>query len=115
MVGYVIGNYVTPDNDQITVTRSEGDLLRHFGLIGAIFVAYWFPYAYMARWVGGHRSFLTHFPVISTLVRLVYLLIPLMIYEREWFRNENFLLGLLGVWIGLSLSDFLHWILDAIT
>jgi uncharacterized metal-binding protein len=112
--GYLLGRYIDPDIDQLVVTNAEGRLLRELGLIGAIIVAFLFPYAYMSRWVGGHRSFLTHFPVISTALRLLYILVPLMMYKWSLFENENFLLFLLGTWIGLSISDFTHWILDVL-
>lgn len=62
---------------------------------------YWYPYARMFS----HRSFFTHFPVVGTMIRLVY--------GGWWF------LWLLPVWSGAPVflalviaADALHWVMD---
>ena len=73
---------------------------------------YWYPYSRLIY----HRSVLSHLPVLSTLIRLLYIY-PLLL----------FCLWLLGItlaelppatgWIflGLALSDTVHTLLDKAT
>lgn len=107
--GYLLGRVVEPDLDQISITSSEGIMLRRFGCLGALWVMYWFPYS----WVMPHRSVASHFPGISTAVRMLYLFWPiLMLLAYTQSFDEVAALVTFGVFVGLSLSDAIHWALD---
>jgi uncharacterized metal-binding protein len=78
------------------------------------------PYALMIR----HRSPLSHCPVIGTLGRLAYLVLPLWVMvelgllaagQREPLFYPTLRHVTLGAaWVaGLMISDALHWLLDS--
>lgn len=106
--GSLLGTILTPDLD---IPRGPAAGSRRAGCLGMFWGLYWAPYSMLLP----HRSPVSHWPVISTAVRLLYcygLLLPL------WY-----LLGALGqlptayrllpwVFLGLAAADTLHWILD---
>lgn len=63
-----------------------------------------------------HRSFITHFPFVSTLIRLIFVfIIPFVIgdsYLQINFIGNGWLWFWVGIWIGLSQADSIHWYLD---
>lgn len=113
-IGYLIGAYLNPDSDQISVTLGEGMAMRRFKIFGVLFVAYWTIYAYIMQMVGGHRSFWTHFPYISTFIRMMYGLIPFWVWffytKSDLYYWE--IVAFCGVWVGLGISDNIHYYLD---
>lgn len=111
LVGYILGDIIEPDLDQIGITASEGRVIRILGLPGVFWAAYWLPYA----WIMPHRSFFSHFPGISTITRMIYIFtIPLL---ALWYYNllQPWMVGVLfWLWVGLTLSDIIHWCLDTL-
>ena len=107
-VGYALGRWIDPDLDQIAITGAEGRVLHELGIFGKVFVAY--STLYGAVFYKHHRSFLTHFPGVSTSIRLGYFFWWLyfaidILYDWEiWFG--------FGVFIGLSFADLIHYLLD---
>lgn len=98
-IGSLIGLILTPDLDQAE---------SHRGLWKRI----WWIYGRMFS----HRSFLSHFPVISTIIRLLYIFsIPAFIIW--WYVNipESYLHLILIIIIGLIASDTIHYIADILT
>lgn len=107
---------VNPDTDVPTFTTSEWKLVKIFAPIGYAHALFWHYYAVAIP----HRSFLSHFPLISTLIRLIYfLIVSYMLIE--------FLLPPLGIdyiiyygvlsryiifVIPFAINDILHWIRD---
>ena len=111
ITGYVMGYFIDPDLDQVSVTSAEGRLLRTFGCFGAVMVGYWFPYGHLMK----HRSFWSHFPGISTAMRIAYgfwWIVPILYHYS--LINNNLLLIVLWIWVGLSLADTIHYILDGV-
>ncbi len=75
-------DFIDPDLDLISITKSEGDMLRtmkrfKLGFIGALFVSWWFLYAYIISLVGSHRSKWSHSLVVGTIGRQVWFNIPI--------------------------------------
>ena len=62
---------------------------------------YFYPYSRRFH----HRSFWSHFPVVSTLIRLAYLGWPLLFLSPDWNLVGHF-------FAGMALSDAFHWVLD---
>jgi len=111
VASYALEYIVNPDLDQPGLTRAEGHVMRSLGCFAAPWVGYWTMYGVIfKRW---HRSAITHFPVLSTLFRLVYLLaIPACYYKP--------LLGFIqahwvAILLGLSLGDAFHYIADLLS
>ena len=93
---------VQPDLDQIDNSGYYG--LYILEKTGGLFTSkvwrlYWTPYSRFQ-----HRSFWTHFPVISTIVRLIY--------GGWWFLP--FLVNEPGsIFVALVIgADFVHWVMD---
>lgn len=116
-VGYYLGSYIDPDLDLPTRTHAE-NMWRRTRIFWPMNI-WWRMYAVLARFMGGHRSYLTHAPFISTAIRFVWFLFPgfmlafaLGLLRVEWMGL--LLAWLLGVYIGLSLSDTVHTLFDLI-
>lgn len=98
-VGCLLGLWLSPDLDIDGITYSE-TLLP--GLIGVLFRAYWWPYAKLIP----HRHWLSHAPVISTTLRIIYAFWWFAFLDVHWF------VVLAPVWCGLMFSDAAHWLMD---
>ncbi len=120
--GTLAGLFLTPDLDIDAGSMSEEEVRRISPLGENIWWVYWFPY----RWLIPHRSFLSHFPIIGTFGRLLYLSIPyLTILGITYVAAPGVfgLLGFAGLWLlffsyfqmfvlGLASSDLLHFFMD---
>ena len=128
--GCALGVLLTPDLDVPGPTYSVYQIRRlagkaeHFAVF--LWRLLWLPYARLIP----HRSYWSHFPVFSTLLRLAYLLLPLFgLLLGLWF--SSFVTGpvfpmsqvtgwlLHSTWLswafaGLVISDSLHWLFDLI-
>jgi uncharacterized metal-binding protein len=108
--GCLAGVLITPDLDVDEPTRSHYVVGKTFGLLPfVIWRLLWLPYGKLI----GHRAFISHFPIVGTSVRLLYLAAAWMILRA--------LFGLaapLAPWwlphavTGLLVSDTLHWLAD---
>lgn len=116
-LGCFLGIVLSPDLDQESWTYSEW-VLRKVPVVGWILswlmFIYWYPYSKAFR----HGNWMTHVPVISTVLRLAYALsVPLLVMALwdvellvEIFPTLQYMLGY--VFIGLCVSDTAHWIRD---
>lgn len=117
-LGCLIGVFLTPDLDIDRVRILSSSVM---GKVGNIWRTYWYVYS---RWLP-HRSFLSHFPIVGTLVRLAYLgLLPLTINLFCYYSgNESYnLQEVVGFvwdmrWIvaGLTIADLLHYLMDIVS
>jgi len=104
LFGYGLGYYFDPDMDQVSITQAEGRLMRHFKILGYVIVGYTTIYGAVFRKL--HRSFITHFPYISTGIRFVYLFWWLYFIPILW---EVWMLEFwVGVYFGMSQADAGH-------
>lgn len=117
-IGSLSGMFLSPDLDQDGKTRSELVIIRKWPIIGHLFFVYWYFYAIAIP----HRHWSSHFPVVGTLLRLLYC-VPLFLLAGYGLRQINVDLEPLvtillqwGKWfvIGLALSDFMHWLRDSL-
>jgi uncharacterized metal-binding protein len=137
-IGVLAGLFIGPDWDVDGGNISDYHARKSLGVLPAAIFSFWkAPYAIALR----HRSFTSHFPIISTLVRIAYIFFPILIVL---FRNQNtkhgriifrsvlsqvlsipfislmyFLLPYAYPWgayviAGLILSDTLHFLMDTI-
>ena len=86
-------------------------------LVGAVFgkklrkvwEMYWYPYSKIMP----HRSFLSHLPVLSTAIRLIYIGMPIYILLNllgiSWGNDLQY------VMFGLVSVDALHFVMDIVT
>lgn len=113
--GLVAGHLVTPDIDHHHTTIEEGRFLRVFGLLGWLWIAFWWPYRQVFR----HRGW-SHTVPVGTLSRVLYLAGPA--YLLYWFSGATlspeqiaylppFTLAFLAGWM---LQDLVHLALDGL-
>ena len=112
--GYGLGRWIDPDLDQVSISSSEGRMMNDFKILGYVLVGYWTVYGAIFR--RHHRSFLTHFPVVSTAIRLAYLCWWLFFVYRwlDWSFTVGHALSWFGILIGLSIADGLHYVADVL-
>lgn len=116
-LGCVTGVLVSPDLDVDGGNESDFIIRRKLGCLPALlWRAFWTPYAKLVP----HRSPVSHFPVLGTLVRVGYMTTPLLL--TAWALNANLAslppavwLALRGWLTGLILVDALHAVMDALT
>lgn len=113
IMGYSLGYYLDPDFDQEMTTSGKWRMMRTFKILGAFISGWFIPYGYLFK----HRSFLSHFPGISTGIRLMWLAVfPLFIFLAYTLIQLG--LGMIlfplsfGIWLGLSLADTIHALAD---
>ncbi len=114
ILGYLFGRYCDPDWDIATGSSAEFRAINELKIFG--YVLYGISSFYGAVFMRHHRSMITHFPVLSTVIRLIFLFwwIGLLYYfnviQFDWWQLW---LGL-GIIFGLSESDLNHWLCDSI-
>lgn len=112
--GCMSGIFLSPDMDVDAGFLGHKFVDRYLGrIVGTIWRALWWPYAALVP----HRSWLSHAPVISTSLRLVYWY---AIYAVACivFKWPVWVPGIvIGGWLylGLVVSDVLHYITDIIS
>jgi uncharacterized metal-binding protein len=100
MCGGLVGLILTPDLDQSESRRSLWGLL-------------WWPYGKAIS----HRDIWSHFPILSTIIRIIYLFsVPLFVLWwyfpiENWIHWDWIIYGILG----LMASDTIHFLADMIT
>jgi len=105
-LGALAGIILSPDLDVDHRTESERLFYRVGWLPGILFYGYWLPYALLIP----HRHPVSHWPIVGTIGRLLYLL-PLwgaawtFTGFPPWVYTWAFVGGLMG-------SDTLHWLRD---
>lgn len=118
-IGLGLGFLLSPDLDVDGGFIAFGKLKRIpvvGRLLASVWRIAWYPYALLMP----HRSFLSHFPIFSTLIRYCYLF--LVAYAISFlFRYDEQLLAWITVvgfrtWLlilyGNTLADSSHWIMD---
>jgi hypothetical protein len=113
LVGYSLGRWCDPDWDLMGTNNAEGRMVNEIPLLGHILYGVSSSYGSIFRRY--HRSWITHFPVLSTIVRLVFLLAVPFGYLDAY--GINFIGGgwvwlWVGLLAGLSHADGIHWWLD---
>ena len=113
MLGYLFGVICDPDWDEMGATGSEGRMVK-VPILG--WLMYGISSIYGAMFRRHHRSFLTHFPGVSTAIRILFVFFwipPLYFFGIVKWTGWSIDLYT-WFWIGLSFGDFLHWAADMI-
>lgn len=114
--GFLFGKICENDLDLVSISGSEGMAMRKFGILGMIWVMFWFPYGFVMSNTLGHRNLFSHFPGISTVIRMIYLLwFPVILYCQYFVVDIYLILPLLSSFIGLTISDTIHYFLDIVS
>lgn len=110
--GYSFHRYCDNDWDILGTNKAESRAIHELWILG--YLIYGISSIYGAIFMRHHRSIQTHFPVVSTIIRLVFLFwwIPLMIYLNHWIVQTWQWFIFFGFWWGLSQADAIHWLAD---
>ncbi len=111
--GYSAGRYFDPDIDLMGCSACEGRLVNELPVIGHLLFGATSAYGSIFR--GHHRSFITHFPVVSTLIRIIFVgFVPFLLCDNLGINliGNGWHKFWLGFWAGLSTADFIHFWLD---
>ena len=111
------GTVLSPDLDHDWRTESEQILWRLSPALGLPFTVAWSAYAFAVP----HRSFFSHFPIVGTLGRLLYVAALLWLAQVHlravgldvdafWFTENP--RPVLAMCCGLAVADCLHWLMD---
>lgn len=111
-VGYAMGRWVDPDWDLMGVSTTEANMIHDFPVLGYFLFGYSSIYGVFFR--RHHRSFITHFPFVSTLGRLIFLFwwAILLVVKYHYTVSSWEWLFIIYAFIGLSVADMIHWLLD---
>jgi uncharacterized metal-binding protein len=126
-VGSLVGIFVTPDLDLSNAGIVQGALIRkRVGWFGErAWKWFWKGYSESCK----HGQFMSHFPIFSTIVRLLYvyfwlIFLPDILILRLFVPNLNLIGDLVwwgtiifepGILLGLIASDTVHFGLDKLT
>ena len=115
-IGCLTGLIIDPDLDIENITRSEWQVIKRFWIFGMLWVVFWYPYARAIP----HRSPLSHWPLVGTAGRVLYLLL--------WIKLLGMILdvpvpiqlivtnSLFMIWFyGLAVADTAHFIMDVVS
>lgn len=107
--GILLGVFVSPDLDIPRMTQPK----KAMGYFSYLWHLFWLPYAKLIT--QGHRSFLSHSPLIGTLVRFLYLIAPIYLVLLFGFEKDISVYASIFVplFCGLCIADLVHIILDA--
>ena len=107
-IGYCFGDFIDPDWDLMGATNAEGRVVK-IPIVG--WLIYGISSVYGAIFRKHHRSFITHFPLVSTIIRIIFVFfwIPLLYYFKIFTYQKWQGLIYLWFWFGLSFADGLHW------
>jgi uncharacterized metal-binding protein len=111
-LGYSFHRFVDNDADLMGTSSSEGRLVNELKFVGAILFGFLSVYGAIFRRY--HRSIITHFPFLSTAIRLAFVFwwIPLLYYFKLITYRSWQLDFLIWFWVGLSQADATHYIAD---
>jgi len=113
LAGYSLGRWIDPDWDLMGTNNAEGRLVNELPVVGHYLFGKSSMYGSAFRKF--HRSFITHFPGISTAIRLAFVgYEPFIIgdYFGINFIGDGWHKFWIGLWVGLSQADAIHWFLD---
>lgn len=113
IVGYSCGRWIDPDWDIFGSNNAEGRMVNEIPILGHFLYGVSSTYGSIFR--RKHRSIITHFPGLSTIVRLVFVLaVPFIVgdYVGINFIGNGWISFWVGLWTGLSQADAIHYLLD---
>jgi uncharacterized metal-binding protein len=114
VAGYYLGLLIDPDWDMPRKNTEAKKRWKKIPLLGRLMNGWIHLYGMTSQsLLGGHRSLLTHTPLVSTLIRVGWVTAPILVIVWVWVGafpipgNE-----LAALILGLSLSDTIHFIAD---
>lgn len=113
LAGYSFHRYCDNDWDIFGSNNAEGRMVNEIPILGHFMYGVSSTYGSFFR--RHHRSFWTHFPIVSTAIRLAFVgFVPFILgdYYGINFIGNGWAMFHLGFLAGLSQADGIHWFLD---
>jgi len=113
LLGYSFHRYCDNDLDLMGVSGSEGRMVNELPIIGHLMFGVSSAYGSLFR--RHHRSFITHFPWVSTLIRLLFFFFVPFVCLDAWGVNligNGWIWLWVGFWAGLGHADAIHYYFD---
>lgn len=111
--GVLFGLLVHPDRD-LRVSKIDFDIAGYTFGLGLLWPIFWYPYSSL---IPRHRHPLSHWPIVGTLGRCLYLglLVTIATYLLGYGVLDPFSFWwMIPAGLGLASSDTLHWIMDGL-
>jgi len=107
--GALFGIFAGPDQDQLTINKAEWAVVKYLPVGGWLWLALWDLYARAIP----HRSPVSHFPIIGTAGRALYLA-ALWLLAAWWQQYDTALVLQIppGFFVGWAVSDAAHFVMD---
>jgi hypothetical protein len=115
IIGYSFHRWMDNDWDIMGTNNAEGRMVNELPIIGHFL--YGVSSAYGSMFRKRHRSFITHFPFVSTFIRIVFVgLVPFLIFDNLSINliGNGWYMFWIGFWVGLSQADGIHYVLDMV-
>lgn len=114
IIGYFCHRWIDNDWDIYSINESESRAVNELWLLG--YIIYGVSSSYGAMFRRKHRSFLSHFPIISTFIRLIFLFwwLPILYWNGSIIFHGWQLEFYTGILLGLSQADTYHFFADNI-
>jgi hypothetical protein len=109
MIGYSIHRWCDGDWDLMSVNSAEGRMVNEIPLLGHLL--YGISSSYGSIFRKKHRSWATHWPLISTLIRLIFVFwLPFVLGDAYGinFVGDGWIWFWVYIWLGLSHADAIH-------
>jgi hypothetical protein len=113
LVGYTLGRWCDGDWDLVTANNSESRLIKELPVLGNILFG--IASIYGSFFFHHHRAPITHWPVVSTLIRLIFIfIIPFIVGDGYGinFIGNGWIWFWVNLWLGLSHADAIHLYYD---
>ena len=113
LAGYTFHRWCDNDLDIMGASACEGRQVNELPVVGHFLFGISSTYGSMFRRY--HRKFITHFPFVSTAIRLLFFGMPIYFMLKSFDFNFNTIpvyYFIVSFWIGLSLADSIHYVLD---
>ena len=113
-MGYSFHRWCDNDWDILGTNKAESRAIHELKILG--YLLYGVSSIYGAIFMRHHRSIRTHFPIVSTIIRLLFVfwwIIPLYYFgyiHYAFWQLEVFI----GFLLGLSQADMIHYFADLI-
>jgi O-antigen/teichoic acid export membrane protein len=114
LVGYSAHRYIDNDWDILGTNKAESRAIHELKIFG--YILYGISSIYGAIFMRHHRSIQTHFPIVSTIIRLFFVFWwLLLLYYFGYIHYAVWQLEIfLGFLWGLSQADMTHYFADLI-